>query len=310
MNPNELLLWLSATGDGTWSRCRAALDELAVAETPANPTENTDENSPAASRLSQHVRIRLNFERLGHAEFFRHDFPTGWRVVPPTLVSMPGGTGVRGVLCGARTNQLLTDLHELAGDAKVFITPQEECPDRIVLKHSSLQELAEVASKGRLIFQKAGIDRLLTVIPPVDSHQLRAPAELPFGQDWQVNRFSARSLTWIESSIDEARGRIFGLFRIHIRYRPEYFLRFQGNAYKLPVQVGKYIVLKRARRRVLDYDHERGILSMPVSCRPPLLLDRALTLCSGLIPEFVQGRLEYPSVGPRHSRAAKRLLRQ
>ena len=310
MNPNELLLWFSATGSGTWSRCRTALDELAIAETLANRIESTDENSPAASRLSRHVRIRLNLERLGHAEFFRRDFPTGWRVVPPTLVSMPEGNGVRGVLCGARTDQFLTDLHKFAGEAKVFITPQDECPDRIVLKHSSLQGLAGVASKGRLIFQKAGIDRLLTVIPPVDNHQLRVPTELPFGHDWQVNRFSTRSLTWIESSIDEARGRKFGLFRIHIRYRPEYFLRLDGSSYKLAVQVGKYIVLKRARRRVLGYNHERGILSMPVSCRPPLLLDRALTLSSGLIPEVVQGRLEYSSVGPRHSRAAKRLLRQ
>ncbi len=306
MNPNELLLWLSATGEGTWSRYRAAMDELTVAES----LDDTDENSSATRNLPQHVRIRFNLERLGHAEFFCRDFPNGWRVVPPTLVSIPGGKNGRGVLCGARTDELLTSLRELAGEAKVFVTPQDECPDRIVLKCSSLQELSEIATKGTLIFQEAGVDRLLAVIPPVDNHQLRVPCELPFGQDWQVNRFSPCSLKWTESSIDEARSRIFGLFQIHIRFRQEYFLKLHGKAYKLPVQVGKYIVLKRAHRRVLDYDHELGVLSMPVSCRPPLLLDRALTLCNGLIPELVQGRLEYPSVEPRHWRVAKRLLRQ
>ena len=223
MSPNELLFWLSATGDGTWSRYRTALDELAVANTSGDPLDDTDENVPAARSLPQHVRIRLNLERLGHAEFFCRDFPNGWRVVPPTLVSMPGAKNVRGVLCGARTDQLLTSLRELAGEAKVFVTPQDECPDRIVLKCSSLRELSEIATKGRLIFQEDGIDRLLTAIPPVDNHQLRVPSELPFGQDWQVNRFSARSLTWVESSIDEARSRIFGLFQIHIRFRSRVF---------------------------------------------------------------------------------------
>lgn len=310
MNPNELLLWLSATGHGTWSRYRAALDELAVADTSDDPLDDADENVPAAGSLPLHLRTKLSLERLGHAEFFGRDFPNGWRVVPPTLVSMPGKTDVVGVLCGARTNQLLTDLQELAGDAKVLVTPQHECPDRITLQCNSLQELFEVASKGRLIFQEAGIDRLLTAIPPVDNHQLRASSELPFGRDWEVSRFSSSSLAWNKSSIDEARGQLFGLFRIRIQFRPEYFLKLKGNAYKLPVQVGKYIVLRRAHRKVLRYDHGRGILSVPVSCRPPLLLDRALTLCTGLIPEVVQGRLEYPSVEPRHWRAVKRLLRQ
>ena len=310
MNPNELLLWLSATGEGTWSRYRAAMDELTIAGTPIDSVDDIDENSAAAKSLPQHVRIRLNLERLGHAEFFRGDSPNGWRVVPPTLVRMPGERGVRGVLCGARTDHFLDRLRELADEAKVFVTPQDECPDRIVLRCSSLRELSEIATKGTVIFQEAGIDRLLTVIPPVDNPQLRVPTELPFGQDWQVNRFLARSLTWAESSIEEARCRIFGLFRINAPFRREYFLKYQDVTYKLPVHVGKYIVLKRAHRRVLHYDHERRILSMPVSCRPPLLLDRALTLCNGLLPEVVRGRLEYPSVEPRHWQAAKNLLRQ
>lgn len=310
MNPNEFLLWLSAIGDGTWARYRAALDELAVPRTAEDPMDDIDEDVPVKGSLPQHLRIKFNLERLGHAEFFRSDFKNGWRVVPPTLVSMPGRTDARGLLCGARTNQLLTRLRKLAGARKVLVSPQVECPDRIVFKCSSLQELSELATAGRLIFQQAGINRLLTAIPPIDSHHLKTPSELPFGQDWEVNRFSTRSLTWIDSSIDEARGRIFGLFQIRIPFRQEYFLIVQGQAYKLPVQVGKYIVLKRAHRRVLHYDQEREILSMPVACRPPLLLDRALTLCTGLIPEVVQGRLAYHSVEPRHSRAAMRLLRQ
>ena len=173
-----------------------------------------------------------------------------------------------------------------------------------------LPELYNVANKAMLIFQEDGIARLLAAIPPVDNFQMRKRSDLPFGGDWQVSRFSASNLAWADSSIDEARDSLFGLFRIHVRFRPEYFMKLRGKTYKLPVQVGKYVVLKHAHRKVLDYDYDQRVLSMHVSCRPPLLLDRALTLCTGLVPKIVNGRLEYPSVEPRHFRNVKRLLRQ
>lgn len=310
MNPNELLIWLSTKGEGTWSRYRVALDELAVTDNFEGPIEDMGEDVPEAGSLPQHLRFKLNLERLGHAEFFRREFRNGWRVVPPTLVAMSEGEEIRGLLCGARTDKLMMNLRELVGEDKVLGSTQNECPDRVVLATSTLPELSEVANKAGLIFQEEGIGRLLTAAPPVDNFQMRKPSELPFGGDWQVNRFSASNLTWVDSSIDEARDRRFGLFQIYVRFRPEYFIKLQGSSYKLPVQVGKYVVLNHAHRKVLHYDYDRRVLSMPVSCRPPLLLDRALTLCTGLIPKIVDGRLKYPSVEPRHSRAAIRLLRQ
>jgi hypothetical protein len=161
-----------------------------------------------------------------------------------------------------------------------------------------------------LILHERGIERLLTSTPPIDNYQLRTASDLPFGEDWQVNRFSPSELKWTDSSIEEARSRKFGLFQIRVRFRPEYFLKLQDKPYKLPVQVGKYVVLRRAHRKVLRYDYKRRILSMPVTCRPPLLLDRALTLCTGLIPAITDGYLEYSCIEPRHFSAAKRILRQ
>ena len=310
MNPNELLVWLSAKGEGTWSRYRVAIDELADTDGSGSSIDDAGEDVPEAGSLPQHLRFKLNLERLGHAEFFCREFPNGWRVAPPTIVAMPMCEETRGFLCGARTNKLIMDLRQLIGEDNVLVTSQEECPDRIALATSTLSELSDVATKAQLFYQEEGIGRLLTALPPVDNIQMRNKSELPFGTDWQVSRFSASNLAWVDSSIDEARDRVFGLFRIHVRFRPEYFIKLRGRSYKLPVQVGKYIVLKHAHRKILHYDYGRRVLSMPVSCRPPLLLDRALTLCTGLIPKIVDGRLEYLSVEPRHSRAAKRILRQ
>ena len=51
----------------------------------------------------------------------------------------------------------------------------------------------------------------------------------------------------------------------------------------------------RRVRNLLQYDPSRSMLSVPVSCRPPLLIERALILCTGLLPDLdkATGRLEY-----------------
>ena len=310
MNPNELLVWMSAMGEGTWPRYRTALDELSLANLSTESMCDLGENNTESSSLPQHHQFKLNLERLGHAEFFHQDGSSGWRVVPPTVIRIPGQKDTQGILCGARTDQLLSRLRRVWGDERLAHQSQRGCPDRIMIKTSSPQELSEFACSENLIFNEDAIERLLMATPPVDDLQLRMPSELPFGDDWQVSQFSTRNLSWIESSIHDARNYRAGLFRIRVRFRSEYFLKLGEDSFKLPVQVGKYLVLKRAHCKVLQYNYHARTLSMPVTCRPPLLLDRALTLCSGLIPELVSGRLVYCKIEPLHFQAAKRLLRQ
>lgn len=260
--------------------------------------------------LPLHLRVKLNLERLGHAEFFRRELSNGWKIVPPVAVVLPGSKGARALLCGARSDQLLGKLYEVVGEDRVSSDAQVDCPDRIVFEAGSMWSLFGLCEAANLIVQDRGIERLLVATPPVDNFQLRLPAELPFGEDWNVKRFSPSNLKWAESSIDEARRRRFGLFQIQVRFRPEYFLKFHSDSYRLPVQVGKYIALGRSHQKVLRYDYGRRVLSVPVICRPPLLLDRALTLCTGLVPDIVDGYLEYRRVEPEHYISAKRILRQ
>ena len=77
MNPNDLLLWLSAKKSGTWSRYLAAVDELQASEEPSNYDDDLGEGVPDNSSFPIHHRLRLNFEILGHAEFFRKDYKNG-----------------------------------------------------------------------------------------------------------------------------------------------------------------------------------------------------------------------------------------
>ncbi len=86
MNANFLLMWLSAKASGSWVRYRAALDELSLSSN-SEIGENSDDTRIDIRTFPIYHRIRQNLERLGHAEFFRKDFPNGWRIVPPILAS-------------------------------------------------------------------------------------------------------------------------------------------------------------------------------------------------------------------------------
>jgi hypothetical protein len=296
MNANEILLWMSAKQMGSWASYKDALEEI---------TEPDEENGGelSDSELSLYQRLRLNLERLAHVEFRGQDFPNGWRVVPPTI-AIKSGERV-GILCGARTDPLISCIRNAAG---VRVTPQSECPDRIeILPGCPFDRIA--ADNGMLI-QHDATETLLAAHPPVDEWQLRSPRELPFGNDAPVSSFCPSTLDWTASSPDEARKTPFGLFRWQVMYDRHYYLKRRTKTYRLPVQVGKYLVLSHARRRVLAYEPTTQMLTMPVVCRPPMLIDRALTLRTGLIPEVRQGILTYQNITNAIAMTTAAILRQ
>ena len=70
VSANDLLLWMSARGKGSWSQFRAAVEELHMAE-QENTAPTVEEEEPTArAGLPLHQSLRLNLERLAHAEFF------------------------------------------------------------------------------------------------------------------------------------------------------------------------------------------------------------------------------------------------
>lgn len=310
MNVNELLIWLSAKGSGSWSRYRAAVDELQICNGADESGDDLLEDALDGGGLRIHHRLRLNLERLGHAEFFRRNFPMGWRIVPPTFAVNDEHASAVGILCGARTAEVIARVEGTVASSRLERTAQSECPDRVRILGDNQDQLKQLAQSTGLFYQSDAAHTLLATSPPIDNLQLRTLTELPFGEDWTVSRFSSSRLGWTMSTADEARVSTLGLFRFDIRYRIHYYLRQSKLTYKVPVQVGKYVVLRRKRRHVVSYDSKNKVLSVPVSCRPPLLIDRALTLCTGLIPAIEEGKLKYGSVPKEIAYNALELLRQ
>lgn len=310
MNANDILIWLSAKGTGSWSRFRAAVDELYLSDDFNSDDEDLNENAPVGGGLQVHHRLRLNLERLGHAEFFRKGFQKGWCVVPSTLISLSNKSEAIGTLCGARTDKLLARIENIASALRITVTGQLECPDRIQIIAQYQSQLQQLAESVGLNFQPDAVRMLLAAVTPVDDPQLRTQTEMPFGSDWKVDHFSKSKLRWTSSSPSEASSAYFGLFRFYVRFQHHYYLRMRAKAYKVPVQVGKYIVIRKRRPRVIFYDEDKQTLSMPVTCRPPVLIDRALTLCTGLIPDVENGRLKFHNINKTIALTTLALLRQ
>ena len=309
MNPNDLLLWLSSNKFGTWDRYKTAIEELRAGEELIDNNKNIKSNTSDSNRLPFYQRLRLNLERIGHVEFFRNDFKNGWRVVPPILISVDSNDQVFGILCGARTEDIIDKLRIEADDSIILIS-QNECPDCIEIRANSTNQLEKIAKTAGVSYQAKTTQLLLAAIPSVDNWQLRKKAEIPFGKDWEVQKYSAETLGWSSSDIGKIRSSSFGLFKIKIDYKYDYYIKLRDISYKTPVQVGKYIILRGKRKNIIMYDDVKQKLSLPISCRPPLLIDRALTLCSGLLPNIKNGQLIYSKINHITAITATNLLRQ
>lgn len=307
MNSNHLLFWISSRGSGSWNQFRDAVAELSTVEADTGQSE-------AASFLKwpRHMVQRFNLSDLGHVEFVSD--PTShrifWGVVPPCLAIVDRNAGSSGILCGARTPELLSQLSKMGQDVDLHIEEAAPGPDRITIVGRSEFELEQLADKVGLLIQQDAPWALLSVAPPV-SRPSRAISIPPILIS-TVSRFSSRRLTWEQSSEEELRRRSDGLFRILSGHLYFDLLKAGSMTFKISSQVGKYIALKSARKHVVQYESESQTLSFPATCRPPRLISRALVLFSGCLPEFRSDnlRLYYRAIPRGAAMATASLLQQ
>ncbi len=319
MSLNNLLIWMSARGRGSWTQFRSAVEQLHV-ESPEGDADGDSAGDTMVNDLPLYQLIRLNLERLAHVEFKPSTAGPNWRVVPPSLAIANRGGQFEGILCGARFPGLHERMSQLK-DVRYETHQGAGMPDCVRLLAPELEMLRNAAQLLGLVPQVEASAALLAAIPPVDDPRSRFASEPPRGPGWTVERFAPHDLRWTARHPKEDRnlesGDVTqsqtGLFRLRMKYQRFHFLQWKGKSYKVPVQVGKYAILRSQRvRGLLRYDREAAVLSVPVSCRPPLLIERSLILCSGLLPCFSEksGCLEYSSVPIRVAQLAAGLLRQ
>jgi hypothetical protein len=315
MSANNLLLWISARRQGSWQQFRTAVEELHMADDDGDSEDGVEEDTADQYALPLYQALRLNLQRLGHAEFFAGACGSDWKVAPPSLAVTRHARGWLGVVAGARSLNLLQRLNNSVAPGELDVLSSPACPDPIRIVAGDQQRLASLAQHAGLLLQSDAPAAILMSLPPVDDTVLRRRTDLPFGADWRIERWSVSTLGWKAATHTEATSRSGGLFRFSLRHQRYVLLCSEGKAFQVPAQVGKYIMLKRRHRRILHYDAVPKLLSVPASCRPPFLLERALILCSGLPPSYearpaTTGILRYSDVPHQIARVASAVLRQ
>jgi hypothetical protein len=310
VTPNELLLWLSARKQGSWPQFRGAVETLDL-------TDSADEEEQDTS-LPLHQRVRFNLERLGHVEFDAAECEDGWRVVPPTLALCQRGNGVTGVLCGARTPQLMDRVERAADGLSFERTPHTDCADIIRMHAPGAESLIELARHEGFLCQLDTSTALLSLLPSVDVIKGWRREPLPLaGKEWDVKQFiiERKVMKWRKITLQEANAPgAQGLFCFTRFQMPQYFMREGLETMRLPGAIGKYRLLSVRRRRVLRYDRHERQLTLPAIFRPPLLTERALILCSGFPPSFNvvynRARLTYHDIPEEVAGMTAEILRQ
>jgi hypothetical protein len=253
--------------------------------------------------------VRFALQRLGHAEFYVDNGENRWRVVPPTAAFFPNSNRCA-LLCGARSPSLL---NALLKNSKVNISCSdvEGMPQRIVLQGTSDDAIAMHATALGLCIQRSAPIAILSVVPTVRDPSVWLRSAFPETPGWLVHHFSGSRLQWAEVPQAEAIKEGKGLFRFIQKHQRFYYLRRKDVSYQVPVQVGKYAVLRK-RHGNLTYDADRRIVSVPAMLRPPLLVERALVLCSGRLPGFdaASGHIQYSEIPPAVIQLVGQLLCQ
>jgi hypothetical protein len=311
MNVNHLLLWMSARQQGSWIQFKSAVEELLLPSIELDNRQNETVEQDTAPGLPYHQLIRLNLESMAHAEFFARETNKGWRIVPPSLAIHRQNEQWVGVLCGARSHRLLSQITEpLPASAEVH--PLTGHPDQILLTAPNQELLIESAKKLNLLTQLDAPIALLLSLLPVTHLVYRRSVQLPFGKNWKIDRFSTSSLNWEGSSYEQVRNSKGDLFHFSLGFQHQYLYCYNQESFDMDPRVGKFLSLARRHRHVVRYEMTTSTFLVPASLRPPKLIERAFTLSTGLPAcyDLDNGLLIYQNIPVNIAQYAATLLSQ
>ena len=325
MLADDLLLWLSAQGKGSWYQFRNAVHRL---QDKAEELEDNEETSletqefDTAVKLPIYRLLQLNLSMLGHVEFYYEDNRYLWRIAPPFLVVTKLKGVIRGVLCGARWPGFIEDITKSAAyftDISIERCLLNNAPEALFLNFRDLEGLSKFAERSHIGVLKHASMALLSSIPSLIYPSLLKAKPLPYGLGWSVEHFDTGKLKWIRVSTNGKDWPQHGLKRFSAQYAPNRYFLIRRTSRKRNIiscevspRAGKYLVLKSKDRSVIKYEPETESFILPAICRPPILIERALVLCSGLLPSLdrSQYNLTYSGVPLEVAKTVSKLLEQ
>ena len=222
---------------------------------------------------------------LGHLELLNG---TSWKVAPPTLAGLPtyAARGAAAVLCGARTPGVLASLTAACQGigAQMASLSVPNRPAVIRVTAASNNELASVASAAHIPLQHDAAFTLLACTPAIRDWP-RTPCAMVDGRVKTVRRFSRSRMGWVESTLAEAAAAKTGFFRIKRDWDWVSLLKTGVSecAY-IDDRAGR--LAAAAKLKAVSWTANSRTLDLPSQLFPPVVIARALALCTGFLPRY------------------------
>ncbi len=220
---------------------------------------------------------------LGHAEWTASN---AWRIAPPVLAGLRRDSEFTAVLCGARTPKLLDSLAAAcsATGTRLSVEHRADRPATVTIAASSQELLADAALRAGISLQENAAFRILACTPSVREWP-RTPCPMVQGRVEAVRRFSKSKMHWVSSTLAEAAGASAGFFRIRRDWDWVSLIKSSAqDAALIDDRAGR--MAASAKCKVVRWNRDTGLLSMPAQLYPPGIMARGLALCSGELPRF------------------------
>ncbi|WP_353933261.1 hypothetical protein WJM97_23210 (plasmid) [Okeanomitos corallinicola TIOX110] len=225
-------------------------------------------------------------------------------IAPPVLIRLPSGGFPQAILAGVRTPNTIDKLRNACQSVgqhiNIDVTEQSSelilVPKRIVVQTEDVSELQEIAAQLAIDFIEIPSSwSLLHFSASLEDYLINCQWSNEPELNWKSKTFDENILRFIfsPSSIEDNSGKRKPDLRLSQYKRPHqntkiYYLWQEERCTQVERDWGRYAVIKAAKIQVLIYDKHRFIMAVPVGAKLPQLLERALTLCSGYAPMFIE----------------------
>ncbi len=235
-------------------------------------------------------RVIRNLSALGHIEVLEEKRQLSIFINNPSIVRLPSLGKPTYVLTGARYSGTLDIIENKAKDYNIDVetipnTTEGIAPDTIILKIENdncirfCNELSINKIEGYAAYDigKFAISCEKILSRNFEAHALTANNfKSHFDlQKLKFTRGNTNDLPALKEHFDE---------KTH--ERRYYIFNNQNECLEVQKDYARYVFLAMQNKDVLKYDPMDYELSIPKSLPLPLLLERALTLCSGMCPKF------------------------
>ncbi|MCS3627184.1 hypothetical protein GGP53_001025 [Salinibacter ruber] len=249
----------------------------------------------------QHVEYRVSqaLEALGHCNFDFEEDRSDVFIRPPSLGRLPVAGEATAILTGARSSKtiplLASKCQEIAPEElRPSVEKSSEelsfIPIRVEIQSRTEDHLGQLADETGITYHSEPPALQIADSLGTTDEYLQSLPEPKTGEpkNWEGRREYFPEIFRFRKKKSEEDGLRLVRYRDPHTGQPRFFLFRGRKRQEVDREWGRYAVLRETYLRPLVFDRQKMLVAIPEGARLPSLHSRALSMCSGYAPEFIE----------------------